>query len=285
MTSLGYAARVFLPLAAYRGSHGRRQDDHREVHRCRERRRKHPYGCRIERGRRHHGSHREEDFPQGRTVSRKRRSANLHPRSNRCSGRPIPALPDTEKTGGAQKQTSGKSQGRCQGKEGICEEIDQKVFQKIAKEISCKKDGQTAGQSGKEKQDEAWLRTRLIFNAPDPAFLTVSRELPKSVVVPARRMGNARAYPPGMDVPTRQQNQRRRPCVPRRVPWVALSRQVWYLTARSARRISVAADNSDKALQASSDDRLYGVRRFSSAVEQRFCKPKVGSSILSTGTI
>ena len=27
------------------------------------------------------------------------------------------------------------------------------------------------------------------------------------------------------------------------------------------------------------------VRRFSSAVEQRFCKPKVGSSILSTGTI
>jgi hypothetical protein len=25
-------------------------------------------------------------------------------------------------------------------------------------------------------------------------------------------------------------------------------------------------------------------RRFSSAVEQRFCKPKVGSSILSTGT-
>src|SRR6185437_3874687 len=26
------------------------------------------------------------------------------------------------------------------------------------------------------------------------------------------------------------------------------------------------------------------VRRFSSAVEQRFCKPKVGSSILSTGT-
>src|ERR1700679_114104 len=28
-----------------------------------------------------------------------------------------------------------------------------------------------------------------------------------------------------------------------------------------------------------------GRRRFSSAVEQRFCKPKVGSSILSTGTI
>src|ERR1700720_1857036 len=27
------------------------------------------------------------------------------------------------------------------------------------------------------------------------------------------------------------------------------------------------------------------VSRFSSAVEQRFCKPKVGSSILSTGTI
>src|SRR5258707_12724605 len=27
------------------------------------------------------------------------------------------------------------------------------------------------------------------------------------------------------------------------------------------------------------------IRRFSSAVEQRFCKPKVGSSILSTGTI
>ncbi len=27
------------------------------------------------------------------------------------------------------------------------------------------------------------------------------------------------------------------------------------------------------------------VRRFSSAVEQRFCKPKVGSSILSTGTM
>src|ERR1700730_12457361 len=26
------------------------------------------------------------------------------------------------------------------------------------------------------------------------------------------------------------------------------------------------------------------IRRFSSAVEQRFCKPKVGSSILSTGT-
>jgi hypothetical protein len=26
-------------------------------------------------------------------------------------------------------------------------------------------------------------------------------------------------------------------------------------------------------------------RRFSSAVEQRFCKPKVGSSILSTGTM
>src|SRR6266852_7547183 len=30
---------------------------------------------------------------------------------------------------------------------------------------------------------------------------------------------------------------------------------------------------------------LKWVRRFSSAVEQWFCKPKVGSSILSTGTI
>jgi hypothetical protein len=30
---------------------------------------------------------------------------------------------------------------------------------------------------------------------------------------------------------------------------------------------------------------IASIRRFSSAVEQRFCKPKVGSSILSTGTI
>ena len=30
---------------------------------------------------------------------------------------------------------------------------------------------------------------------------------------------------------------------------------------------------------------ITSIRRFSSAVEQRFCKPKVGSSILSTGTI
>src|SRR6185503_5566742 len=29
---------------------------------------------------------------------------------------------------------------------------------------------------------------------------------------------------------------------------------------------------------------ITSIRRFSSAVEQRFCKPKVGSSILSTGT-
>ena len=29
---------------------------------------------------------------------------------------------------------------------------------------------------------------------------------------------------------------------------------------------------------------VVSIRRFSSAVEQRFCKPKVGSSILSTGT-
>src|ERR1700687_4873746 len=31
-------------------------------------------------------------------------------------------------------------------------------------------------------------------------------------------------------------------------------------------------------------DAIQSVSRFSSAVEQRFCKPKVGSSILSTGT-
>ena len=30
---------------------------------------------------------------------------------------------------------------------------------------------------------------------------------------------------------------------------------------------------------------VSGTCRFSSAVEQRFCKPKVGSSILSTGTM
>jgi hypothetical protein len=29
---------------------------------------------------------------------------------------------------------------------------------------------------------------------------------------------------------------------------------------------------------------IQRLSRFSSAVEQRFCKPKVGSSILSTGT-
>ncbi len=34
----------------------------------------------------------------------------------------------------------------------------------------------------------------------------------------------------------------------------------------------------------SSAPKQSSIRRFSSAVEQRFCKPKVGSSILSTGT-
>jgi hypothetical protein len=43
--------------------------------------------------------------------------------------------------------------------------------------------------------------------------------------------------------------------------------------------VSVAANVGDKV-------EIYRSpkRRFSSAVEQRFCKPKVGSSILSTGT-
>jgi hypothetical protein len=36
--------------------------------------------------------------------------------------------------------------------------------------------------------------------------------------------------------------------------------------------------------QAPKSEALNVFSRFSSAVEQRFCKPKVGSSILSTGT-
>ena len=65
---------------------------------------------------------------------------------------------------------------------------------------------------------------------------------------------------------------------------VALGGQLWYLTARLPGLTLVAEDKSDKISQAP-NSLLKLVRRFSSAVEQRFCKPKVGSSILSTGTI
>lgn len=55
---------------------------------------------------------------------------------------------------------------------------------------------------------------------------------------------------------------------------LALCGQVWYSTAEDwwnlARYPGWPA--------------IASIRRFSSAVEQRFCKPKVGSSILSTGT-
>jgi hypothetical protein len=63
---------------------------------------------------------------------------------------------------------------------------------------------------------------------------------------------------------------------------VALPRQLWYLTARrpALRRVFAGKATEFRA----ANTRLKRVCRFSSAVEQRFCKPKVGSSILSTGT-
>jgi hypothetical protein len=54
---------------------------------------------------------------------------------------------------------------------------------------------------------------------------------------------------------------------------LALCGQVWYSSARKRRGIRVSPTAPSPS-----------IRRFSSAVEQRFCKPKVGSSILSTGT-
>jgi hypothetical protein len=52
-----------------------------------------------------------------------------------------------------------------------------------------------------------------------------------------------------------------------------------------------AAKSDIRAAEERTTRRIYhpspvaSIRRFSSAVEQRFCKPKVGSSILSTGTM
>jgi hypothetical protein len=57
---------------------------------------------------------------------------------------------------------------------------------------------------------------------------------------------------------------------------LALCGQVWYLTGRKISGIG--------RLRFRPFLIPPGIRRFSSAVEQRFCKPKVGSSILSTGT-
>ena len=54
---------------------------------------------------------------------------------------------------------------------------------------------------------------------------------------------------------------------------LALCAQVWY----STRLVSGIGHKIPRPPVSS-------IRRFSSAVEQRFCKPKVGSSILSTGT-
>ena len=54
---------------------------------------------------------------------------------------------------------------------------------------------------------------------------------------------------------------------------LALCGQVWY----SSRRRSDPCGGIRRSP-------ITSIRRFSSAVEQRFCKPKVGSSILSTGT-
>src|SRR5258708_7950937 len=55
---------------------------------------------------------------------------------------------------------------------------------------------------------------------------------------------------------------------------LALCGQVWYSSRRKISKVQ-------PAVSLAPDPRI---RRFSSAVEQRFCKPKVGSSILSTGT-
>jgi hypothetical protein len=63
---------------------------------------------------------------------------------------------------------------------------------------------------------------------------------------------------------------------------VALAGQLWYLTARLPG--STLWQNTKRQDFQAPNGLLKRVRRFSSAVEQRFCKPKVGSSILSTGT-
>jgi hypothetical protein len=55
---------------------------------------------------------------------------------------------------------------------------------------------------------------------------------------------------------------------------LALCGQVWYFGPRKIGGITARFAGP-----------RISFRRFSSAVEQRFCKPKVGSSILSTGTI
>src|SRR5258708_38898216 len=58
------------------------------------------------------------------------------------------------------------------------------------------------------------------------------------------------------------------------------TRGFWPFAGKSG--IRAAADRRNPGI--SSAPKQSSIRRFSSAVEQRFCKPKVGSSILSTGT-
>ena len=59
------------------------------------------------------------------------------------------------------------------------------------------------------------------------------------------------------------------------------TRRFWPFAGKSDIRAAArSAESRDFA-----GPQVRSIRRFSSAVEQRFCKPKVGSSILSTGTM